>query len=207
VASRVLLGGARSSDAKLRRPCNAQRSAPAAFVPRHRGLPACTWSRRRRGLRREWAPLGSNQRPLACEAGDDGRPGPRSLATLRHRRLNGANRIRANCDRCAADSALRPAYCPIELVATSTAHGWTTAIANCWFFARLSSARLRHAVRKGCSFAKKQESPPGLLVVVPRGRQTGYLRDAPQAGGSGSRSAPRATARCAFRRLGFGSVA
>jgi hypothetical protein len=33
-------------------------------------------------------------------------------------------------------------------------------------FVRLSSERARQAVRQECSFAKKQESPPALLVVV-----------------------------------------
>jgi hypothetical protein len=37
-------------------------------------------------------------------------------------------------------------------------------------FVRLSSERVRHAVRQDCSFAKKQASPPALLVVVRGGR-------------------------------------
>jgi hypothetical protein len=37
-------------------------------------------------------------------------------------------------------------------------------------FVRLSSELARQAVRQDCSFAKKQESPPALLVVVPSGR-------------------------------------
>jgi hypothetical protein len=35
---------------------------------------------------------------------------------------------------------------------------------------RLSSERERQAVRQDCSFAKKQKSPPTLLVVVRSGR-------------------------------------
>ena len=34
---------------------------------------------------------------------------------------------------------------------------------------RLSGERTRQAVRQDCSFAKKQESPAALLVVVRRG--------------------------------------
>jgi DNA-binding SARP family transcriptional activator len=37
-------------------------------------------------------------------------------------------------------------------------------------FVRLSSERVRQAVRQDCSFAKKQASPPALLVVVRSGR-------------------------------------
>jgi hypothetical protein len=37
-------------------------------------------------------------------------------------------------------------------------------------FVRLSSERARQAVRRDCSFAKKRESPPALLVVVQPGR-------------------------------------
>jgi hypothetical protein len=33
-------------------------------------------------------------------------------------------------------------------------------------FVRLSSERVRQAVRQDCSFAKKQASPPALLVVI-----------------------------------------
>ena len=37
-------------------------------------------------------------------------------------------------------------------------------------FVRLSSERARQAVRQDCSFAKKQDSPPALPVVVRSGR-------------------------------------
>jgi hypothetical protein len=43
---------------------------------------------------------------------------------------------------------------------------------------RLSSERVRQPVRQDCSFAKKQASPPALLVVVRSGRLMLDLRDA-----------------------------
>src|SRR5215217_1150147 len=44
---------------------------------------------------------------------------------------------------------------------------------------RLSSERVRQAVRQDCSFAKKQASPPALLVVVPSAREVTAGRDTP----------------------------
>jgi len=42
----------------------------------------------------------------------------------------------------------------------------TDALPPLLVFVRLSRERARQAVRQDCSFAKKQESPPALLVVV-----------------------------------------
>jgi hypothetical protein len=43
---------------------------------------------------------------------------------------------------------------------------------------RLSSERVRQAVRQDCPFAKKQASPPALLVVIQRGRELAASGDA-----------------------------
>ena len=45
-------------------------------------------------------------------------------------------------------------------------------------FVRLSSERVRQAVRQDCSFAEKQEFLPALLVVVPSERRTTRRADA-----------------------------
>ena len=45
-------------------------------------------------------------------------------------------------------------------------------------FVRLSSERVRQAVRQDCSSAEKQEFPPALLVVVPSERLGGTAADA-----------------------------
>ena len=47
---------------------------------------------------------------------------------------------------------------------------------------QLSSERARQAVRQGCSFAKKQEPPPALLVVVPSEREPARVRESPTRG-------------------------
>jgi hypothetical protein len=40
------------------------------------------------------------------------------------------------------------------------------AAAGVLLFVQLSSERARHALRQDCSFAKQQDSPPALPVVV-----------------------------------------
>jgi hypothetical protein len=40
--------------------------------------------------------------------------------------------------------------------------GWSSLLR----FVQLSSERARHALRQDCSFAKQQDSPPALPVVV-----------------------------------------
>jgi len=48
----------------------------------------------------------------------------------------------------------------------SSGHSPCVACRPLLVFVRLSSERVRQAVRQDCSFVKKQESPPALLVVV-----------------------------------------
>jgi len=62
-------------------------------------------------------------------------------------------------------------------------------------FVRLSSEGVRQAVRQDCSFAKKQASPPALLVVVHSGRLTLDLRDARNQARAAAESDGRAAAR------------
>jgi hypothetical protein len=57
-------------------------------------------------------------------------------------------------------------------------------------FVRLSSDRVRQAMRQDCSFAKKQASPPALLVVVLSERLVSVSRDARSVARSSSALAP-----------------
>jgi hypothetical protein len=55
----------------------------------------------------------------------------------------------------------------VPLLVDAVARPWSVRpLAALPLIVRLSSERPRQAVRQDCSFAKKQKSPPALLVVV-----------------------------------------
>jgi hypothetical protein len=68
---------------------------------------------------------------------------------------------------------------------------------------RLRSERARQAVRQDCSFAKKQESPPALLVVIQGGRAGLDRRRARSRLNAGAADVRLMLARRAFHRAGL----
>ena len=148
---------------QARRPHPERRDYRAAHGGRGGREPAGTRARARvrmTNLPTSLARGGSSPRESQLRHGDANGPAPTHLTgrsaptpTAGHRRAFVRHRRHGcPCDRPArlalARSSLRP---PLHLV-------------------QPSSERVRQAVRQDCSFAKKQASPPALLVVVRTGR-------------------------------------